>query len=125
MEQLSRKQQAAIASLISHRTIEEAAQIACVGKTALFRWFQDEAFQNAYREARSEVVRQAIAQAQNACSEAVDVLRGIMNDDKSPASTRVSAAKSVLETSIKAVELEDIINRIKKLEDKIQNRREL
>jgi ATPase subunit of ABC transporter with duplicated ATPase domains len=121
MERLTRKQQASIAALLSYRTIEEAAQASKVGKTTLFRWFQDEAFQDSYRKARSEVVRHAIVQAQSSCSEAVNVLREIMNSTESPASTRVSAAKAVIETSIKAVEIEDIEKRLDDLERNMKN----
>ncbi len=121
MEQLSKKQQTAIAALISHRTIEEAAQFASVGRTTLFRWFQDDVFQTAYRQARSEVVRHAIALAQSACSEAVEVLRGIMSSNDSPATTRVSAAKAILDISIKAVEIDDLLARVERIEEKIQN----
>jgi len=123
IERLPKKQQSAIVALISHRTIEEASQSAGIGRTIIFKWLQNEDFQAAYRQARADVVRHAIAQAQNACSEAVTVLREIMNSTESPASTRVSAAKAILETSLKAVELEDIISRIEKLEEKIQDRR--
>lgn len=123
IERLPKKQQSAIVALISHRTIEEASKAAGVGRTIIFRWLQNDDFQAAYRQARAEVVRHAIAQAQSACSEAVTVLKEIMISAESPASTRVSAAKAVLETSLKAVELEDIISRIEKLEDKIQERR--
>ncbi len=121
MERVQRKQQAVIAALISHRTIEEAAKASNVGKTTLFRWFQDEAFQDSYRKARSEVVRHAIAQAQCSCSEAINVLREIMNSTASPASTRVSAAKTVIETAIKAVELEDIEQRLDEIERSMKN----
>lgn len=87
----------------------------------MFRWFQDDVFQTAYRQARSEVVRHAIALAQSACSEAVEVLRGIMSSNDSPATTRVSAAKAILDISIKAVEIDDLLARVERIEEKIQN----
>lgn len=123
-ERLPKKQQVAIVALISHKTIEEASKAAGIGRTIIFKWLQDNDFQAAYRHARSEVVRHAIAQAQSACSEAVTVLKEIMNNNESPASTRVSAAKTLLETSMKAIETEDLIERINRLEEKIRKRRQ-
>jgi len=119
---ISKKQEQAIIALISHRTIEEAARASGIGKTTIFRWLQDDVFQTAYREARGRVIRQAISQAQSACSEAIEVLREIMNSSESPASTRVSAAKAILETSMRAIETEDLIERVNRLEEKIKRR---
>jgi hypothetical protein len=120
---LTAKQERAIIALISSPSVEEAAKAAGISKSTIFKWFQDEGFQSTYRAARGDLVRHAIAQAQAACSEAVAVLREIMNNVDTLASTRVSAAKTLLETSIKAVELEDIVARIEKLEEKTNLRR--
>ena len=122
-ERLTRKQEQAIVALVSHRTIEDAAKSGGIGKTTIFKWLQDESFQNAYREARSQVVRHAIAQAQSACSGAVTVLEDVMNSFNSPASTKVSAAKAIIETSLKTVEMEDILARIERLEKRISERK--
>ena len=42
--------------------------------------------------------------------------RAVMHDSESPASARVSAAKTILDTAIKAVELEDLEQRLTALE---------
>jgi hypothetical protein len=62
------------------------------------------------------VVQQAITQVQRATGEAVETLRSVMQDAEAPASARVSAAKAILETAIKAVEVEDIEARLTALE---------
>lgn len=113
---LTAKQEATILALLSNSTIKEAAKCAGVGEATIFRWLQLKDFQTAYREARKQTVNHAIAQLQKACSEAVGTLRSVMKDKASPSSSRVSAAKAVLETSIKAVELEELIGRIEDLE---------
>jgi hypothetical protein len=123
MRRLSRKQEKAILALVSSKTVEDAAKVSGIGRATLFKWLQEDVFKNAYRQARSEIVRHAIVQAQSSCSEAVNVLKEIMNSSKSPASTRVSAAKAVLETSIKAVEVEDLISRIEKIEAHLEKKK--
>jgi hypothetical protein len=57
-----------------------------------------------------------VAHLQRVSGEAVDTLRTIMNDDQKPASARVTAARVILDMSIKAVELEDLEVRIAALE---------
>jgi hypothetical protein len=120
---LTAKQESAISALLSTSTIKEAAKCANVGEATIFRWLQLEDFQTAYREARRQTVNHAIAQLQKACSEAVGTLRDVMKDKDSPPSSRVSAAKAVLETSIKAVELEDLISRVEELEELVNDKK--
>src|SRR5215831_3124398 len=105
-EKLSRKQELAIAALLTCSAITDAAKQCSIGEVTLHRWLKDATFQAAYREARRAVVQQAIVQIQQATGEAVATLRCVMRDAEAPASARVSAAKAILETAIKAVELE-------------------
>jgi len=51
------------------------------------------------------VVQHGITQVQRATGEAVETLRSVMQDAEAPASARVSAAKAILDTAVKAVEL--------------------
>ena len=111
-----RKQEAAIVALLTQRTVDEAARAAGIGTRTLLRWLQVPDFQRAYREARRAVVQQAITQVQRATGEAVETLRSVMQDAEAPASARVSAAKAILETAVKGVELEDLAARIAALE---------
>ena len=116
-EKLHGKQAAAIAALLAQRTIAEAAHQVGIGERTLLRWLQaDSAFQAAYRTARRHVVQHAVAQVQQATSTAVATLEAIMQDSTASASARVSAAKVVMETALKAVELEDLEARIVALE---------
>jgi hypothetical protein len=111
-----RKQEEAIAALLTQRNIEEAARAAGVAGTALVRWLQIPEFQNAYREARRAAFSQSIARLQQASSAAVSVLVQIMVDRNEPTSSRVRAADVVLDRASKAIELEDLDQRIAELE---------
>jgi hypothetical protein len=114
---LPRKKQQAIAALIEATTIKEAAGVVGIGEATLFRWLQNTDFQSAYRDAKKRVVEQAIANVQRASGEAVETLKSIMIDDDMPASSRVACAKAILDTSVKAVELENLTARIEVLEE--------
>lgn len=115
-EKLSRKQEALISALLLAPTLADAARLAGIGEVTAWRWLKDPAFQTAYREARRAVVQQAITQVQRATGDAVETLRSVMQDTTAPASARVAAAKAVLETAFKAVEVEDLEARLAILE---------
>ncbi len=115
-EKLTRKQEVAIANLLTATNLTAAAEQTGVSERTLIRWLQKEGFQDAYREARRQVVQHAVVQIQQACEEAVSTLRQIMTETGLPASARVSAARAVLDSAFKAVELEDLEVRLQRLE---------
>jgi hypothetical protein len=113
---ISRQQEKALTALLTCPSITAAAQQCGVAEVTLHRWLKDTAFQAAYREARRVVVQHAIAQVQRATGEAVETLRSVMQDPEAPASARVSAAKAILETAVKGIEIDDLEVRIAALE---------
>jgi hypothetical protein len=121
-EKLTAKQERALLALLEHGTIAEACKVVGVSDVTLWRWLQLPEFQKAYRASRRQVVEGAIAQLQNDCTIAVRVLREVAEDVHAPASARVSAAKTILEQSISAVELIDLQERIEQLEGFLNER---
>jgi hypothetical protein len=113
---LGRKQEEAIAALLTKRNVEEAAQAAGISTRTLMRWLKIPAFQKAYREARRAAFGQSIARLQQATSAAAATLMKIMVDPSAPASVRVRAADSIFNHSAKAIEIEDIEARVSELE---------
>jgi hypothetical protein len=91
-----------------------------IGTTTAFRWLQEPDFQREYQEARKQAVSQAIAQLQQATTQAVATLVEIMSDQEATPTSRVSAAKTVLEMSMKAIELDDLATRIERLEQALE-----
>jgi hypothetical protein len=118
---LTPRQQKVIGALLTEPTLEAAAQCAGVCRATLWRWLQDERFSKAYHQVRRESVRQAVARLQQASSEAVDTLRDVMQCATAHPAAKVSAAKAVLEFSLKAIELEDLALRIEQLETLLQS----
>ncbi len=121
-EKLSRKQEDAIIALLSAPTLEEAAKATGITYITLWRWMQKPEFVESYRNARVEAVRQAVSRLSKVCSEAVDVLRGIMTDPEAPSSSRVTAAKTILDGAFKGIELDDLAARIETLEKTLEER---
>ncbi len=114
---LSAKQEAALLALLSHGTIEASYEAAGVSKATMWRFMQLPEFQARYRAARRQLVETAIAQLQQDCTIAVRVLREVAEDREAPASSRVAAAKTILDQSVSAIELMDLQERIEKLEE--------
>ncbi len=115
-EKLTPKQERALVALLDCGEIKRAAKVAGVGEVTLWRWLQLPAFQSRYRAARRQLVETAIAQLQSDCTIAVRVLREVAEDREAPASSRVAAAKTILEQSIGAIELMDLQERVEHLE---------
>lgn len=115
-DKLSRKQEQAIVALIAQPSIPAAANVAGVGDATLWRWLQRPDFVRAYRDARRQVVEQALGEVQSATGEAVRTLRAVMSDASAPPASRVAAARAVLDTALRAVELMDLETRITDLE---------
>lgn len=113
---LGRKQEDAIAALLSHRNIDEAASAAGVGTRTLLRWMKIPAFDAAYRAARRQAFGQSISRLQQGSTAAATTLLKVMVDPATPPSTRVRAAEAVLSHAAKAIEIEDLDARLRELE---------
>jgi len=111
-----RKQEEAIAALLTQRNTEEAARAVGVSPKTLLRWLQIPEFSAAYRKARRDAYGQSIARLQQGSTAAATTLLKIMVDPNAPASCRIRAADSVLGHAAKAIEIEDIEARVSELE---------
>ena len=121
-EKKEQKRELIISALLSAASLRDAAKEAGIAEATLHRYLKDDAFKAEYQAAKREVVQQAICQLQRSAGKAVKVLIEIAEDKDSPSSARVSAAKTILETSLKAVELEDLEKRVGELEKLIKER---
>ena len=119
-EKLDRKKEQAIAALLVQPTIGKAAKQVGIGERTLLRWMKRDEFQATYRFARREVVSQATAHLQQATVEAVATLRSVMKDKSAPASAKVAAVRIVLDLAFKAIETEDVEQRLKTLEQRVE-----
>lgn len=121
-EKKEQKQERAISALLNAPSLREAAKEAGISEATLHRWLKKDDFKTAYREAKKELVNHAIYRLQHATGKAVNALEAVIDDKESPASARVSAAKTILETSIKVFGIEELEQRIFTLEKLIQER---
>jgi len=104
----------ALAALLSEPTIVQAATTAGISESTLARWLADPSFRARHREARRQVVEQAISALQRATEDAVTTLTRNLRCGV-PAS-EIAAAKAVLDFAVKGVELVDLAERVEQLE---------
>lgn len=120
MQDLTRKQEAAIVALLSTGSLKEAASACGLSEVTLWRYMQSPAFMARYREARRQVVERAIGRLQGMMEMAADTLQRNLNCENPAAENR--AAQLVIEQSVKGVELIELQERLERLEDMVAQR---
>ncbi len=113
-DKLNRKQEQAIAALLSASSIKAAATSCGMAEVTLWRWLQLPDFQTAYRAARRQVVERAVSELQAACGAAVETLKRNLHCEQP--SVEIRAAQVILEQAVKGVELIDLQQRVDRLE---------
>jgi hypothetical protein len=114
---LERRQHAAIAALLAESTVGKAAARAKVGERTLRRWMTESpAFRAGYAAARSAALDGAVKQLQVASTQAVRVLQRIARNKLAQDAARVSAARAINTTALKATELTTVMERLEALE---------
>lgn len=118
-EGISSRQQRAIIALLSKPTIKEAAKEAGVGETTLFNWLNEQIFSACYKAARDKMLETALISLQGASTTAVKTLRDVMEDKTISPSVRVTAARTVLELTLRVKTDLELEARIAQIEEMI------
>jgi hypothetical protein len=113
-----RKIEQAIAAVLLHRNLEEAAKAVGISAATLKRWKQLPEFKAAHLEPRKELVFQTNTRMQQNCGAAASALFKLMADPATLASIRARTAQCVVECANKSLELEDFEVRLARLEEK-------
>jgi hypothetical protein len=112
----TRHRQAAIVALITTGSIEAASTAANISPRTMHRYLADQSFANEYREAKARMLDGALNRLRSASLQAVEVLVEISNDIAAASSARVSAAKAIVELSLRAGAIEEIESRLSAME---------
>lgn len=118
---LTPKQLQAITALLTHPTLEQAAQAIHVGRTTLYAWLEDPVFKTELRQAKQLILEEVASQMVALTQKALEVTWAILSDDKQKAVTRLRAASIVLAHVIPLSELYDHEARILALEREQHN----
>ena len=116
------KQQKALLALLTNPTKEKAAAAAGITSKTLRGYLADPEFQAEYRKAFAGMVEDATRQARQAIAPALSTLREVVEDSGEGSQFRISAARSILEYSLKLTEQNDILAKLKELEKAVERR---
>jgi hypothetical protein len=112
-----RQQEKTINALLSSNTLEAAARKAGISKRTLLRWMEEPAFRDAYRKAKGDVLRTATAILTRDSGKAALTLTQIFTGKPTEnQSARVSAARATLRLALDSFVLEDLEERLRRLE---------
>lgn len=121
-KKLSTTQNKAIAALIDGLTQSEAAEAAGVSAKTVWRWLHDDvAFAAELKTHAALAMHAARVQLASNLTTAVKTIVDIMGQDK-PArgsSTRLRAAKMVIDSAIRMAEFADVLERLEAIELKL------
>jgi hypothetical protein len=113
-EKRSRSEETAISALLACSTIDAASEQASIAPATLRRWLRDPDFQRRYREARRQVVEQAVSALQQAACASVETLQ--RNLTCGAPAAEITPAKAILDQAFKGMEVIDLAARIEQLE---------
>lgn len=105
-----------LAALLTSRSKKEAAAAAGIAERTMRTYFEDPEFCQRYREAFAGVVQDATRRAQQLLEPALSTLQTVMEDEEIPAQARITAAKSIIDYSLKLTEQADILEQLRELE---------
>jgi len=118
-EKMNRLREQAIAALLETSTLAAAAQRVGVDESTLRSWQKDAEFAESYRQARRDIVSRATDGLAGSFTKAVENLTDIMESSKNDAA-RIAAAKTVINLTLRAIELDDVEERLERLEEQLQ-----
>ncbi len=118
--ELTAKQLRVIPHLLAAPSIEEGCKRARVGKATLYGWLKQEAFRGELGRRRKEIVELAIETLKANVTKAAQTLVKHLDSEKENISIR--AAERIIEFAQRAIEEEDLQQRIQTLEETIKER---
>ena len=116
---LNQRQDKFLKALLETSSIEHACEKAGIAKTTAYRYLKDETFMKEYRAIRRELMQDVTAKLQKSSIDAVHTLNEVMLDGDATPSSRVQAAKNILEIAYRSLELDDIQERVDQLESRL------
>ena len=113
------KDEKIIAALIANPTIRAASSACGVSETQIYARLRDLEFRTRYDEARRELLERNTAALQGHLAGAIETMGQICSDAGVNPQTRLSAADAIIRNSLKLTEQNDVLVRLKELEEVI------
>lgn len=118
---LSNRQIRLITNFLTCSTIEEACRKSSISKGTYYNWLKDENFRTELKRQRDEVVNEALDRLKFALTKAIEELIKLINSPK-PELRRL-ACKDIVDYTLRSIEIENIEERLNKIEKHVYERR--
>jgi hypothetical protein len=116
-----RKREAAIAALLTCRTLKQAAKKAKIGERTLRTWLGEQDFREDYQAARRQALEKAVASLHGALGLAVRTLKRRLTGGKE--ADQIRAALGIIDRAMSGNELLDLAADVEKLKAWMKERR--
>ncbi len=117
---LTPKQQEAVALLVAGKTFTAIAEDLGITRQALYEWRQIDTFRKAVRSLQSDAMAGAIGILKVGAQAAARRLVQTTDDGEALTAPRVPAARGVLEFAFRAVEVEELAEKLRALEERLR-----
>ena len=118
---MNSNQRRALEALLTSPTISAAARACGLSNRTLWRYLGDETFKAELRKRQDEAVTAVTAALAGLTGEAVQALHDLLADSDTSASVKARVALGWLSERRKAVELDDLAQRVAALEERIKS----
>ena len=121
---LSRKRRRFALALTTCKSVKAAAAKAGIAERTAWLWLREPAVRAAANEALDAVLASATHNAAALMTQALNTLAQVMADQEASSSSRVSAARAILETGLRYNEHLALVERVAALEELLEKRDE-
>lgn len=111
------RKQKALTALLSYPTHKQAAKACGISDRQLRTYLQDPEFKKEYQQRLDLILEEATTQARRAMTPAVTALVEIVQDSKKADTTRVLAARAILDAGLRMIDTTDTAERLSALEE--------
>lgn len=121
MGELNNRQLRLISNFLISSSIEEACKKSNISKATFYNWLKIEDFKIELKRQRDEVVKEALNRLKHAVTKATEELIKLI--DSSRPELRRWVCKDIIDYTLKSIELEEIEERLDKIEKLLTERR--
>lgn len=122
MAKLSIKQELAINELIKGNSIVDSARNIGISEATLNRWLANAEFKVVLNSRKKQIVDNCIDSVNLMGNKAIKVINGILDNDNASDYVRLNASKSILDMILKFNEQNNIIEKMKEIEEIINEK---
>jgi AcrR family transcriptional regulator len=115
---LTERQRRVIPYLLASPSMEEACRRAKINKTTVYEWLKNDAFRQALKTARDELIERALNGLKASVGRAVETLVKLLESQSE--AIKIRAAENIIQFVQKAIEADVLEKRVQALEERLR-----